>query len=57
MLNRRRFVGLAAAAIGHFRRYTQPGLSELVVRAGYELDGMLTRVGGRKFRLADAEEL
>ena len=34
--------GTLDAAIGHFRRYTQPGLSELVVRAGFELDGMLT---------------
>ncbi|HXJ41672.1 MAG TPA: glycosyltransferase [Bryobacteraceae bacterium] len=34
--------GTLDAAIGHFRRYTQPGLSELVVRAGFELDDMLT---------------
>ncbi len=34
--------GALDAAIGHFRRYTIPGLSELVKSAGYELEDMLT---------------
>ncbi|NDJ12526.1 MAG: glycosyltransferase [Acidobacteriia bacterium] len=34
--------GALDAAIGHFRRYTQPGLGDLVKKAGFELDAMLT---------------
>ena len=34
--------GALDAAIGHFRRYTEPGLSDLVKSAGYELDAMLS---------------
>ena len=38
---------------GDLRTRVQQGMAVI----GAELDGMLTRVGGRKFRLADAEEL